>query len=332
MGNLSGVDIHRGKLGTNVSGNADAISGLLATGIATAGLALNTTKKISSLKEAEDLGITKEYDETNAIRVHRHISEFYRIAGGGTPLYLCLYSGTPAVALDAAAKAMVASAKGEIRQIAVAYSPTSAYSPTLVDGLEPDVYAALSVAQALAKWTQETFRPLQVLLEGRGIADTVSGIQDLRDIEVNDIVMQYDKVSLCIGQDYDYAETQDAIGKKFADVGSMLGSVASKAVNENIGEVETSKLTDVDKNIFVNAALSNHKKVETMDADLSGLDDKGYIFPISYTGIAGYYWNGDHTCTPVIVDEDGNMNESNISYGRTLDKQYENCVLLFCQR
>jgi hypothetical protein len=298
---------------------------LLASGVATEVLPLNTTKKITTLQEADDLGLNATYDSTNGIRVYRHISEFFRTAGEGTPLYVMLYDGVPAQALyvdaDTAspARKMVADSNGEIRQLAVAYSPSKANNT--VDGLDGYVRTAITDAHLFATWAADTFRPLQVLLEGRGFTDTPSDAIDLRAIPAGaGELLHAEKVSVCIGQDYDYAETQDATGKLFADVGTMLGCLSAKLVNENIGEVETTKLTDTNKKVWLCAALSNHIPVEDMDSYLATLDDKGYIFAISYTGLAGYYWNNDHTCTPIIVDENNVMNESTISFGRVVDK------------
>ncbi|WP_262713263.1 DUF2586 family protein [Aquimarina algiphila] len=50
------------------------------------------------------------------------------------------------------------------------------------------------------------------------------------------------------------------------------------------------------------------------------LEDKGYIFGMTYTGLSGVRWNNDHTCTEIILDAEGNVNEHTIAYGRTLDK------------
>jgi hypothetical protein len=66
--------------------------------------------------------------------------------------------------------------------------------------------------------------------------------------------------------------------------------------------------------------LSNHVKNIDQTTDLQTLEDKGYIFGLEYVGMAGVRWNNDHTCTPIIVDADGNINEHTIGYGRTFDK------------
>ena len=115
-----------------------------------------------------------------------------------------------------------------------------------------------------------------------------------------------------------------------ADLGTMLGCLAAKAINENIGEVADGNIADVTNNKWLVAGLSNHQTIAGWDSQLEALDTKGYIFAISYTGIAGYYWNGDHTCTPIKRDADGRFNEYTISYGRTHDEVVRNlriCLL-----
>lgn len=327
MASLKGVDIRRGTLGTNVAGDNDSICGLLASGVAVSaagdvlGIALGQTIVLHSAKEAKSYGLDEQYDTTNKVRVYRHISEFFRMAGDGKTLYVMLYSGKPSDALGTNyGKKLIADANGEIRCLAVAYSP--AEEGTAVDGMDGDVLAAIAEAQRFYDWTYEGFRPCQVILEGRGLAaNSAAAAKNLRDLrDADDNVISAYKVSVCIGQDYRYADGLDAVGKKMADVGTMLGCVAAKQVNENIGEVATGNLTDAIKGVWTKAGLSNHKTIAEMDEELEALDDKGYIFAISYAGYAGLYFNNDYTCTPVVQDEEGYFNEYTISYGRVHDK------------
>lgn len=330
MGSLRGVDIRRGVVGANTLGNDDAICGLLVNAPAIAavaegvlGLAVGQTISVTSLKEAEAYGITSAYDSTNNVRVHRHISEFYRMAAEGTKLYIMLYTGDFTAAIDTVtyAKQMLVDAEGSIRQLAIAYNPAADYVATYTDGLESIVRTALAKAQALYDWAFDANKPCQIILEGRGFnAVNAAAALNLRAIDVAGVEAEYYKVSLCIGQDWDYAETQNAVGKKMADVGTMLGSIALLAVNHNIGEVENVNLLNTAKSKWLTAGLSNHKTILEMYTELEDLDTKGYVFAISYEGYAGKFWNNDHTCTPIKMDEDGNINEYSISLGRTHDK------------
>ena len=328
MGSLKGVNIQRGTIGASVDQGADAITGLLATGVAVAanaangisGIALGQTVKLTSLTDAEAYGINESYDSTNSLSVYRHISEFYRMFPNGT-LYLMLYSGDMEAAFaEQYAKKLIIDANGEIRILGIANTPAAATEEYL-NGFPEDVFGSIQLGQQLYDWAFSTFRPCQIILEGRDFnAANAASALDLRNITISNQVLEAFKVSVCIAQDWKFADGLDAIRKKMADLGTMLGSLAKKAVNENIGEVEGGNLVDTTNNKWLVAGLSNHQTIAGWDSQLEALDSKGYIFAISYTGIAGYYWNNDHTCTPIKKDKDGYFNEYTISYGRVHDK------------
>lgn len=316
MASLKGVNITRGKLGANVGGNADGICGLLASGRATTGIGLLQTVKLNSTGELEAIGIDEQYDADNNVCVYRHVSEYFRMAGDGATLYLMLYSGTTdgIFADGGAARKLIVDAKGDIRCLAVANTPAQEADPI-------NITALVQAAQQFYDWSFETFRPCQVILEYNGFAAaTAVAADDLRNITVGSATLEAFKVSVCIGQDYQYADQFEDKRRTMADVGTMLGTVAAKAVNENIGEVATGNLTNAAKGVWVEAGLSNHRKIAEWDSQLETLDTKGYIFAISYAGMAGFYWNNDYTCTPTIQDKDGYFNEYTISYGRVIDK------------
>ena len=328
MGSLKGVNIQRGTIGASVVQGADAITGLLATGVAVAadaangisGIALGQTVKLTSLTDAEAYGINESYDSTNSLSVYRHISEFYRMFPNGT-LYLMLYSGDMEAAFaEQYAKKLIIDANGEIRILGIANTPAAATEEYL-NGFPEDVFGSIQLGQQLYDWAFSTFRPCQIILEGRDFnAANAASALDLRNITISNQVLEAFKVSVCIAQDWKFADGLDAIRKKMADLGTMLGSIAKKAVNENIGEVEGGNLVDTTNNKWLVAGLSNHQTIAGWDSQLEALDSKGYVFAISYTGIAGYYWNNDHTCTPIKKDKDGYFNEYTISYGRVHDK------------
>lgn len=330
MGSLKGVNIQRGTLGASVLGNSDAICGLLATGVVVAadaaagilGIALGQTVKLTCTADAEAYGINEAYDTDNHLSVYRHILEFFRMAGEGNTLYLMLYTGAMTAAFGATyARKMIADSEGNIRVLAVANTPAQDAEVTYVNGMPDDVYGSIQTAQQFYDWAYSTFRPCQIVLEGRDFNSvSATAALDLRNIEIEGNVLQAYKVSVCIGQDWKYADTLDNVRKKMADVGTMLGSIALKSVSGNIGEVEGGSLVDTTNNKWLVAGLSNHSKIADWDDELESLDEKGYIFAISYTGISGFYWNNDHTCTPIIQDKDGYFNEYTISYGRVHDK------------
>ncbi len=310
MASLKGVNITRGKIGPSTIDNEDGICGLLASGVEM------DTVKLMCMADLEALGITEEYDVKNHCAVYRHVSEFFRMAGEGNTLYLKTYKGTQesVFADDGPAERIIADSNGEIRTLAVAHTPGA-------EADETNISALVAKAQAFYDWTFETFRPCQVVLEYNGMkGDTASATDDLKNLKVGSSELDAFKVSVCVGQDYAYASQFSDARRTMADVGTMLGCISAKAVNENIGEVGTGNIADAAKGKWTVAGLSNGKKISEWDRQLETLDDHGFIFAISYAGTAGYFWNNDYTCTKAVKDKDGYLNECTISYGRVLDK------------
>lgn len=332
MANLKGVALSKGAIGANALVAGDEISGMILGTPAASGLALDTPTTIFNMNDAKALGIDEDHDSTNKVNAWRHLREFYRRAGEGTKLHLMLVAqATTQVAIytdsvegadDSPAKLLAIYAEGEIRQFASAVTPTVA--PVALNGMSEDVYNAIPKAQAFAEWCYEKFMPLQVLLEGRDYVGNAAAAADLKAI----LDVDATKVSVVIGQDWKYAETlpaDDGGGTNYylrtmADVGTALGTVSSAAINQNIGDNEAFNLTDSTKDAWMIAGLSNHQTIKAQFNDLQTLEDKGFIFGTTYTGLAGVRWNGDHTCVATVIDAEGNINEHSISYGRTIDK------------
>lgn len=317
MANLKGVDIQKGKIGANRLSDEDSVSGLVISSVAPTGLELDTPTTVYNMRDVQELGITSDFDKDNSVNVYRHFSEFYRMAGEGTTLHFMLLSrDTTMVAItEKNAKKLLAHARGEIRQLAIAVNPTEA--PTLLNGMPSDVYNAIATAQALYNWSYENHMPCQILLEGYAYGGSAASTANLRDLD-NDL--QADKVSVVIGQDWLYADELDGERQKYADVGTALGVLSESKVQENIGDNGQFNLTDATLNEWVEPGLSSHQTNTEVFESLQTLEAKGYIFGVTYAGLAGVRWNNDHTATPIIVDADNSMNEHTIAYGRVTDK------------
>ena len=252
--------------------------------------------------------------------MYRHVSEFYRIKGEGTKLFMLLAAqATTLVQMcestnDTLCKALITEGAGEIKQIALSVNPTGV--TTSLNGMPDDVYNAIAKAQLLYNWADANFMPCNIVLEGYDFGGNAAASANLRAIEN----VAAPNVSVVIGQDYNYAETLIGNAKKFAEVGTALGTISAAAVNQNIGDNEAFNLTDGLKSKWLVAGLSNHTTVKSNLSDLQTLEDKGYIFGLTYAGLGGVRWNNDHTCVEIIIDAEGNINEHTIAYGRTHDK------------
>ena len=318
MSDLSGVEIKKGRIGTNRRNSGYAISGLIISAIAATSLALNTPTVVYNMNDVKTLGITAEYDTVNNINAYRHLSEFYRIAGEGTELHLMLVAqtvGLPAIC-ETNAKILLAAAKGKIKQLAIAINLELTAVVVPLNGIPTEVYNAIPKAQGLYEWADSLFMPCQILLEcyqHTGSAAASANLRELEDLEAN-------KVTLVNGQDFLYASTKTGHAQKFADVGTILGVTSKANVNQNIGNNEAFDLTDAIKGVWIEPGISSHKTNSVLIEDLQTLENKGYVFGVSYTGLAGVRINNDHVCAPVIIDADNKVNEHTISLGRTSDK------------
>lgn len=315
MANLKGVNIQKGRLGASRLGTADTISGIIISSPVTPKLSHDIPKIIFTLRDAENLGITKKFDNDNNVNVYRHILEFYQNAGEGTELYLMLVAQATTMSdiCELKAKRLLPFAKGKIKQLAVAVNPTGV-TVTMLNGIPKDVHDAIPKAQGVALWGYDNYMPLQVFLEGYAYAGNSASVVHLREIPN----VEATKVSVFIGQDYAYAKTRTGNGRKYADVGTLLGVCSKAKVNENVGNNELFNLTNA--NNWIEPGLSSHTPNDEVFESLQTLEDKGFLFGVEYAGMAGVRINNDHTCTPVVVDVDNSMNEHTISYGRVMDK------------
>ncbi|WP_187477844.1 DUF2586 family protein [Amniculibacterium sp. G2-70] len=318
MSDLSGIKIEKGRLGANRKSASYAISGLVISAIAASALALDTPTTVYNMNDVKMLGITEEYDATNNINVHRHISEFYRNAGEGTELHLMLVAQSvdmPTIC-DTNAKQLLAFAKGNIKQLAIAINLESDAVVVPLNGMPTEVYNAIPKAQGLYGWADSHFMPCQIILECYQHTGSAASSANLRDLEN----LEADKVTLVNGQDFLYASTKTGNAQKFADVGTVLGVMAKANVNQNIGNNEIFNITDATKGVWIEPGISSHKTNTELIEDLQTFENKGYVFGVAYTGMAGVRINNDHVCAPIIIDEDNKVNEHTIALGRTSDK------------
>ena len=299
------------------------ISGMIMNAVAVAGkFDLGTVYKINSLKDAEEiLGINAAYDTTNRVVCWHHIREYYEGLGLDSHVELWILGTSQATTMvqmvdiaESFGKSLINGSKGTAFQVGIIRNPDAAYAPTMLDGILDEVLAAIPKAQALVDWAFGKVYPTRIILEGRNFTPPVSGVQDLRAIAN----VKAPNVSVVTAQDWDYAE-KDALFHNYAAVGTLLGTMASAGIEASIGWVEQFNLTDVASERWRRAGLSNHQRVETYEEDWDLLDKKGYVFAQTYPRVDGYRWNNDHTCTPIEVDVEGNINQAYQRYGRAMD-------------
>ncbi len=202
------------------------------------------------------------------------------------------------------------------------------YSPALVNQMAADSFNAIAKAQALYDWAFAQAMPCQIICEGKAFTNPVSTSQDLHNLPGN---VDAKNVTLCIGQDWNKAE-ELPLYYKHAAIGTLLGDVAARKVNESVAWVEIGQLQSVAEGAWLNAGLSNHQTIDSVKEDWEILDQNGYVFPQRYANVDGIFWNNDWTCAKLSRNGEGNkiltfseggetfVIESRIYLGRTADK------------
>lgn len=300
------INLTNGNLG-RVAPPADGISGMIVSGVAVSGqFALgDVLGPFVSLAEVEALGINEAYDTTNTCAAWHQVKEFYdfgaKFGGKGQKLYLMVLAKTVTMAQMCStsnqyAKKVLNTAEGKIRLLGITRTPDGAYSPTIADELEQDMWDAIDNLKALYTDQFALNRPFDAYIEGRNWDGTVADTLDLRDAtDTPDAYM----VSVVLGQTKemnDYGQDV-AAALEMASVGAAMGSAAALPVQRNIGRVRNGS-------VYTEAAyLSNGASISTLtDAQIESMVDKGYIFLRTHLNRSGIYWSGDANAVAITND------------------------------
>lgn len=282
MAELSGVHINRlqGGLGRTNASTDNHIGYIIDVPVAETAVttAINNGGKgvvITSLYEAEQLGINAAFDANNNVKVHNQITEFFRLAPEAT-----LYLFNKVVEADL--KGFI-NANKEIKGYGV-HVDFSAETP-------PNITTSISTHQNLINALATENRLLDFVIIGADGLSTYT--EDL-------FALNAPQVSVLVA-------CKDADG--ITAVGSFLGMLAVRQVNENVGSVDIQNkprekrgsisypLTDVNLGIWLDAYLSNGTSITLTDKSaMTAMQTKGYILAASYEGFAGFYFDNSSTC------------------------------------
>ena len=227
-----------------------------------------------------------------------HISEFFRLQPKGE-LYIAYYSS-----YDATNVSLVRDfSNGRIRQIGVNHDFSTAFATGQVSAL-----------QTVANESQTLYKPLSIILNPE--ISTVASLSALVDITG----LNSKNVSVILGQDgkgFGY-KLWKSCGKTIGSLGAVLGAVAFSSVSESIAWVSKFNMSDgteLDTIMFgVNSAGTNVFYNNVADAQLTALNNYGYVFLRKLIGITGTYNTPPTTATL-------NSNDYHFIYSnRTIDK------------
>jgi len=289
---ISGIVIYDAKFLSTVTLVANGVNTFTET---------NRIIKFNRLSDVELTGITS----TNTLvkEYWYQISEFFRTAGN-VDLYIGLFNdtvklGTPIALTFAEVNTVQVFANGEIRQIGV-YNTQNTYASGSVELL-----------QGIANTLATNNMPLSIVY-GSNIKATAD-VTDLADLRALSTVSP--NVSVVILQDGANvgAALYTSEANSIPAIGVALGCIALSKVNESIAWVEKFNLAfggELETIAFGNGQLYS----DLTPLELSDVNDLGYIFGVKHIGIAGTYFNDNHTSDKITSDY------AYISEVRTIDK------------
>jgi len=298
---LSNVNIklENGALG-RVAATSDGVAGMVLTGSAVAGkLELGKAYKLYSVRDLQKLGIT---EATNPL-AFKDISAFYGEAGDGAELHVVIVADTTTISAmttsgDGSTSALVnllSAGGGRIRLVGLNKVATSAYQPTLTQGIDGDVITAAQAIQNLGDQYFDRMQPFRAMVPAYAWNGETTDLFKPSEGSYNRVgfVMAADKK---IDTVYSNA------------IGQVLGRAASIEIHQSIGRVKSGAIAvsgwQADGSDPARAILGAGEE----------LDDAGYIFYRTYPSKNGLYLNGDPMAASVSDDY------SNLRYGRTIDK------------
>jgi len=288
----NGVTINKlnGGLGRKAASDDGVCLLVIGSAVAATSLALKTAKELLSLADAEALGITPSYDDTNSILAHHHVDEFFRVNPNGN-LFVILDDGS---LTDAELKTAL-KANPTITNLGVVRN----------DAVAPvDMQVLASKYQTIVDDLRLESRDISsVLIEG-GVFDNATLLSAYPDTRT----YNSPNVSIVIGQD-PIIRNLKAAYTNYAAIGTALGGISVRKVNENLGSLDIERkpntargltvysLTDAVRKRFVTAFLQDGKDAGTLtQTEYQTLDDRGYIYITNYNGYAGYFFSDSHTC------------------------------------
>lgn len=282
--------------------NADMVTGVVLNAVATPKMLLGNIYELRSVADAEALGLSDEYDDTNNVLVFYRLKRLF-LRNPSIIVFMMPVAQTVTLTQmvdktqNYVAKLLREKA-GSIVQWFVARNPLATYTPTIANGLDKDSLDAVLKAQELLDAEFEKDRYSEGIIEGRSFSGTATASADLRDLTV-----KCPDVSIVIMADNSVSKSK-TVFKHYAAVEDYAGIVSKVAVSQNAGELIASlNLTNANEKAFITAGLSSGLPIsEYNDTDLDTLSDKGYVFAVPVSGMAGFWINDTPTCTEVSSD------------------------------
>lgn len=282
----------------------DGIFGVVASMATNALLPYGTCASVRSMTDVAQLGIT---DNVTDHFLYKFLQEFFSEAGDGTKIWIMPIARTEkmsdqfipnAVTGIVPVQTMCDTANGEIRGIFTQWNPDTSVTLTSEDGLDEDVWATISAAQAFCKnYTETKKSPVWVVTEGYNFTGIHADLPDLGEMDNN-------RVQVVLGNT---EKRTGATAAKGVSLGAYAGRVARIGVAVNPGRKKSGALYDTQ--IFI-------KDTPVKQYDIESLHDKRYVTFRSHLKTSGYFIT-DCPMATAATDDYGKLTRR-----RVIDKAY----------
>lgn len=249
---------------------------------------------ISSIERAEKLGIIADATAWETRVLHYTLSSIFNM-NPGVSLYVGIFKPASGANAFSEVKQIQNYAGGRLRQVGV-WNGSVELSDTLVNSL-----------QSVRTTLEAQNKPLSILYAPK--------VTDVTALPANLAKIGRNGVSIIIGQDGAgvaaelYSDGANATKASVSALGDLLGAVSKAKVHESIAWVES-----FPTNIAL-PAFGDGKKYRDLDeAVIETLDSSRYIFLRTYDGLAGSFFNDNHTLDLPTSDY------AHINDVRTMDK------------
>jgi len=229
---------------------------------------------ISSIETAEKYGITADAAAWETKVLHYTLASIFNM-NPGVSLYVGIFKPAAGANAFSEIKQLQNFAGGRLRQVGV-WNGAVELTETIVNSL-----------QSVATTLEAQNKPLSILYAPK-VADVTSLESYAKAGRKN--------VSVVIAQDGEgtaaelYKDAANAVKASVSALGELLGAVSKAKVHQSIAWVE-----QFPTNIAVAAFSDGTKYCDLDTATIEELDAARYIFGLTYDGLAGVYFNDNHT-------------------------------------
>ena len=297
MAQNTGVNINRleGGLGRRADNTDNYFALTMALPLSGLNLQANVATKLLQPEDAIALGIDASFDANSKVLAYHHISEIFRLDPNATIFFIGVEKGESGKLVKNVIADILPTIRVNKEIKGFAFSGFNDTLTTLATDIE-----LIQTQLADALFAESRFVDF-VLLEGKSptaIVPTTAADFRAKNAPQCSVVIAQDK----------YIADQDVAYKNYAAIGSALGMLSIRRINENLGSVDVVAkpnfakgqldypLTNSVKNLWLSSYMSDGVLTESLSkTDLDTLTAKGYIYAVSYEGYAGIYFSGSST-------------------------------------